>query len=658
MAIERATPGESRNDREARSVQVAIYTRKSNDENLTGNVTSIDNQKAACRSYINIYEDKGWQEYPEAFDDPAESGKDLKRPAVQRLLKAVQEGRVQAVIVYKLDRLTRSSRDFNHLVELFERHGVAFVSATESLDTKSPQGRLMVNIMVQFAQYDRELDVERSKDFHLARARKGLWCAGLPPLGYDVKDKLLVVNEDEAALVRRIFNSYLECHSALAVAQELNRLGFRRKAYRTQDGRAWGGKRFDIKSVIRVLQRKVYIGIITNERAKQEFPGQHQPLVSPAVFEKAQELLKSHSRHEGQLSYRANKYGFRLKGLVRCGECQSAVTSYIRPKPKTGKVYLYYKCLAQVNGMPIRCSVTSIGAPKLEEFVIEKLAAVGWDRPLLERVVEKVKALSRTQVGPLEQEKRELDGRLNAVRQEIGNMIGLARSHGTSKEVAEEMSRLETAKKTLEARLHELTVQIGYRNRAVYDVDVIQRALQSFARFIYKLPIEHQVRTIRLLVDRVLLFKDRVRVELHELPIPDLQRALDVKLAERGVEYFESRRSPKRRDQKTTNGRTAVVESAKNWRGRQDHFTTDLIHPIVPSSGKTHFIASILFSWPFQWARITNGEKVVDEVSSHQTPPQQGGDLALPSQKFKSRRLRERRDQKYHSVDPEGSGNA
>ena len=194
-------------------VLIAVYTRKSNDENLGGEVTSLDSQKAVCRSYIQIQKGNGWQEYPEVFDDPAESGKDLKRPAMRRLLQRIQEGKIRGVIVYKLDRMTRNSRDFHMLLELFEKHGVAFISATESIDTKSPQGRLMTAIMVQFAQYDRELDVERSKDFHLARASKGLWCGGLPPLGYDAKDKQLVLNEEGAALVRQIFSSVPESYT-------------------------------------------------------------------------------------------------------------------------------------------------------------------------------------------------------------------------------------------------------------------------------------------------------------------------------------------------------------------------------------------------------------------------------------------------------------
>lgn len=193
---------------------------------------------------------------------------------MKRLLQHISEGKINGVIVYKLDRLTRNSRDFHYLLELFEKHNVAFISATESIDTKSPQGRLMTAIMIQFAQYDRELDQERSRDFILARARKGLWPTGMPPLGYDLRDKMLVINEPEADIVRLIFDLYLKHKSVISVVKELNRLGYRRKLFKSKDGKLIGGKHFDIASVIRILKRKTYIGIIEHSGTKQEFKGQ------------------------------------------------------------------------------------------------------------------------------------------------------------------------------------------------------------------------------------------------------------------------------------------------------------------------------------------------------------------------------------------------
>ena len=557
-------------------VRVAIYTRKSNDENLTGEVTSLDNQKNACRSYIQIQKEKGWQEYPEVFDDPAESGKSLKRPAIQRLLKAVEEDRVQAIIVYKLDRLTRNSKDFHSLLELFEKHNVAFVSATESIDTKSPQGRLMTAIMVQFAQYDRELDVERSKDMHLSRAKKGLWSGGVAILGYDFKEKHLVVNETEAQLVRRIFGLYLERGSTLKVAEELNSQGFRRKIYKTQDGRVSGGKPFDLDTLTRILRRKVYIGIITNHRTKTEFPGQHKPIISKQIFDQAQQLLYSHDkRREGQITYARNAHGYLLKGLVRCGECGSSASSYSRPKK--GKVYRYYKCLGKQNGLSIKCDFNSIGADKLEEWVIEKLAGIGYDRQLLERVVAKVESLTTEGVRHLEKERRILEENFKTISREMHNLIGLAKANGVNQQAEREMARLEAAKRDVEAKLGELDAKIGFRKRAVYDVDVMQGVLQRFTRFIYKIPLERRIQALHLLIRQVVVWDGKCEVKLHELPVDDLQRALDGKGGS-GSEKFKSHSGLRRWGQLPTKkpatlnsgDRTPVAELPDNWRGRRD----------------------------------------------------------------------------------------
>ena len=447
--------------------QIAIYTRKSNDENLGNNVTSLDSQKSCCRSYINIQQANGWQEYPEAFDDPAESGKSLNRPAIKRLLRTIAEGKIDGVIVYKLDRLTRNSKDFNYLLELFEKNDVAFVSATESIDTKSPQGRLMTAIMVQFAQYDRELDQERSKDFHLSRAKKGLWCGGLAPLGYDAKDKLLVVNEKEAEVVRRIFALYIQHQSTIRVAEELNRLGFRRKSYQTLTGKPYGGQTFDMDSVLRILQRKVYIGFVRNERTGQEFPGQHKPIIEPPLFEQVQKLIASRNHRGGEIHYAANKHGFLLKGLIRCGECGSAVVPYIRPKKD--KTYLYYKCLGQNTGLGKKCAFTSIGARKLEEFIIEKLASIGWDRAFLEKVLTKAQKLAKASIGPLETEKRQLQEQLNSLQTGIQGLLGVVKAGGDSREAGKELQRLEAAKTEITARIAQIEALVAHRRAAVYD---------------------------------------------------------------------------------------------------------------------------------------------------------------------------------------------
>ncbi len=561
-------PEEADSSSDSKAKRIAIYCRKSNDENLTNNVTSIDSQKMCCRSYIDIQKAKHWEEYPEVFDDPAESGKSLKRPAMQRLLKCVQEKKIDGVIVYKLDRLTRNSRDFHYLLELFERQNVAFVSATESIDTKSPQGRLMTAIMVQFAQYDRELDQERSRDFHLSRARKGLWTGGLAPLGYDLKDKMLVINPEEAELVNRVFNLYVEYRSTIRVAQELNQLGFRRKVYKKIEGnkKAYGGKAFDMDSVLRILQRKVYIGTVRNTRTEQEFQGKHEPIVDMALFEQVQKLIVEHNHRGGEVHYNANKHGFLFKGLVGCGECGSAIVPTYRKKK--GKTYLYYKCLAQSKGLPNKCAITPLGARKFESFVVENIAAIGWDRPFLEKITLLAQKKAKENVGPLEKEHQILEGRLKNIKRELRRLVDLVKVGSASGEVAEEIQRLEETKKGLIGRMSAIEVLTAHNKKVVYDVDAIQGTLQRFAMFINRLPVELQVKMIRVLVEKIIVFKDKIVIKVPETPVGEIQKLLDTKLLFGGCLLRE--RWGANNNHKQNDHRIGVVELDKEWRPQRD----------------------------------------------------------------------------------------
>lgn len=508
---------------EKKTVWVAIYTRKSGDENLVGAVTSIENQKDVCRNYIGIFQEKGWKEYPVPYDDPAESGKDLQRPAMQLLLEAVRGGRVQAVIVYKLDRLTRNSKDFHGLVDLFEKHEVGLVSATESLDTKSPQGRLMTYIMAQFAQYDRELDQERAKDFHLARAKKGLWCGGHPPLGYTSKDKKLIVNEEDAKLVRRIFDLYLEFRSPVRVTEELSRLGFCRPSYVTKKGRHYGGRPFDDYSVTRTLQQKIYVGKIVNNRTGMEFLSQYPSIIEPEVFEQVQKLMEEHARHE-RTEYSTNKHDFLLKHLPRCDKCGSALVGYVRPKKN--KVYRYYRCMANVSGVPVKCDFLSIPAEKLEEMVLSWLENVSWDRAALKLSVGEAEQHSKEKIAGLEAEKEDLDANLRRTRQQLKNLRANTKDCDYIDVIQKELARLETVEKELAAYIPKLEARITNLKTAGYDANSAQKAFQQVNRKLKDLPAPQQIKIIRTLVKGIKVWKDRVELDLNELSEADLKQCL------------------------------------------------------------------------------------------------------------------------------------
>lgn len=243
-----------------RKVRCAVYTRKSSEEGLDMEFNSLDAQREAGEAYVASQRQEGWLLVPDRYDDGGFSGGTLERPALQRLLRDIEAGRVDVVVVYKIDRLSRALMDFARLVEVFDRHGVTFVSITQSFNTTTSMGRLTLNILLSFAQFEREVIGERIRDKFAASRKRGLWMGGCPPLGYDVRDRKLVVNEAEARLIRHIFERFLQVGSATLLVQELNSAGHRTKSWVTQDGRQRQGQPFTKNFLYKLLGNRVYLG--------------------------------------------------------------------------------------------------------------------------------------------------------------------------------------------------------------------------------------------------------------------------------------------------------------------------------------------------------------------------------------------------------------
>ena len=267
----------------------AIYTRKSTEHNLELAFNSLDAQREACEAYVKSQAHEGWRLIPDRYDDGAFSGASLDRPAVQKLLADVRERRIDIVLVYKVDRLTRSLADFAKLIELFDAHEVSFVSVTQSFNTSSSMGRLTLNVLLSFAQFERELIGERVRDKIAASKRKGIWVGGPVPLGYAAVDKKIVVVPAEAAAVRTIFGRYLELGSVRALADDLARRGIRSKPRQLANGRTIGGGRFGVGALAYLLKNRFYIGEVVY---RGEVHGGEQALiVDRALFEAVQAKL-------------------------------------------------------------------------------------------------------------------------------------------------------------------------------------------------------------------------------------------------------------------------------------------------------------------------------------------------------------------------------
>lgn len=350
-------------------VRCAIYTRKSTSEGLDRAFNSLDAQREACEAYIASQKALGWQAIPTDYDDGGFTGGNIERPAVQKLLEDVQHGHVDCVVVYKVDRLSRSLLDFARIIKLFEDRQVHFVSVTQHFNTANSMGRLTLNILLSFAQFEREIIAERTRDKIAAARRRGQWSGGRPILGYDLVPggHRLVVHPKEADQVRSIFRMYLDKESVLSAAQALNSRGWTTKRWTAANGKIIGGRPFDRANLHHLLTNVVYIGRV---RYRDEtHAGQHEAIVDQATWESVQQLLRRNARTAG--SFLRNKHGALLKGLLRCKACDAAMVQMVSRKGP--KLHRYYVCTkAQKRGYD-QCPTGTILAAPLESEVCNQL---------------------------------------------------------------------------------------------------------------------------------------------------------------------------------------------------------------------------------------------------------------------------------------------
>jgi DNA invertase Pin-like site-specific DNA recombinase len=299
-------------DRRPPKLRCALYTRKSSEEGLEQDFNSLDAQREACEAFVTSQKREGWILLPEMYDDGGFSGGTLERPAFQRLLADVSAGKVDVVVVYKVDRLTRSLSDFAKIVEVFDKNGVSFVSVTQQFNTTSSMGRLTLNILLSFAQFEREVTGERIRDKIAASKKKGLWMGGMPSLGYDVNDRKLVINEEEAKTVRHIFRRYLELKSVRLLKADLDAHGIVSKAREASDGSAYGSKPLARGALYLMLQNRVYRGETVHK--DNSYPGEHDAIVDEHLWNEVQVILRTNriERADGRTDNRPSM----LAGLL------------------------------------------------------------------------------------------------------------------------------------------------------------------------------------------------------------------------------------------------------------------------------------------------------------------------------------------------------
>jgi site-specific DNA recombinase len=374
-------------------VRCAIYTRVSSDERLSKEFNSLDAQRAAGEAYVASQSAEGWLLVPDRYDDAGISGATLARPALKRLLADIEAGKIDVVLVYKIDRISRSLMDFAKLIDIFERHSVTFVAVTQQFNTTTSMGRLTLNVLLSFAQFEREVIGERIRDKFAASRAKGLWMGGIPCLGYDVRDRKLVVNATEAQLVRLIFRRFLDLGSALLLIRELNAQGHRTKSWTTQAGTFREGRPFDKGTLYKILRNRTYLGEAVHKG--KSYPGEHEPIVDHATWDRVHEVLASNAKRRGNEARARTPAP--LRGLMRCTHCSSAMTpSQTR---RRGRLYRYYICLGASRRGHDTCPVRSIAAAEVEGLVLGQVRRLLASPELVARTIAAVRRENGTAEG-------------------------------------------------------------------------------------------------------------------------------------------------------------------------------------------------------------------------------------------------------------------
>ena len=350
-----------------KKTRCAIYTRKSTDEGLEQAFNSLDAQREACAAFILSQKHEGWSVLPTLYDDGGYSGGTLERPALKRLLADIDAGQIDVIVVYKVDRLTRALSDFAKLVDIFDRHGVSFVSITQQFNTTTSMGRLTLNVLLSFAQFEREVIGERVRDKIAASKKKGMWMGGMPPLGYDVKNRGLVVNKDEARTVVDIYRRYLALKSVRDLQEELAAKGIRSKRRLRPDGTVYGGHELARGALYLMLQNRIYRGEIVHKG--KSYPGAHAAIIEKSLWDEVQAVLAK-NRVERATGARAKSPSL-LGGMVFDEHGGRLTPTYAIKK---GTRYRYYVSTALVTGAKKnRSDSRRIPAADLEGLVVNRV---------------------------------------------------------------------------------------------------------------------------------------------------------------------------------------------------------------------------------------------------------------------------------------------
>lgn len=471
-------------------VRCAIYTRKSTEEGLNQEFNSLDAQREAAEAYIVSQKHDGWTLVPTQYSDGGYTGANIERPGVRQLLADIEAGKVDCVVVYKVDRLSRSLIDFARMMELFEKRGVCFVSVTQQFNTKSSLGRLTLNILLSFAQFEREIISERTRDKQVAARKKGKWTGGHILLGYDLDSRAgkLAVNADEAERIREMFRLYLGGTPVIEIVQRFDTLGWRNKQWTTQDGKLYGGSPLRRCHIYKLLGNVLYTGQV--KVGDEIFPGEHEAIIDQPTFDLAQVKLKDNTWKSGN-PHRI-KMDALLRGMIYCSCCGSGMYStYSANKERRYRYYVCYRSQQKIEGY---CTSRSVSAPLVEDAVVESIRRVGVHPDVLAETAVAARQRLAEIVTGLRGELDTTNGRVKNLKSQVARL-----RNPEAQRLAEIREQLSAG----EARAEGLRKEILRREKQRIDEKELRRTMESYENVWKAMNLDEQRNLLRQLVEKV-----------------------------------------------------------------------------------------------------------------------------------------------------------
>lgn len=475
----------------------AIYTRKSTTMGLEQEFNSLDAQREACQAYVRSQSGSGWVELEDRYDDGGFTGANLDRPGFARLQADVDAGKIDIIVVYKIDRISRSLLDFTSVMDWLQRTGVAFVSVTQSFSTTDATGRLTLNLLATFAEFEREQISERTRDKVAGARRRGRWTGGPVPLGYRVVEKKLVVDDLEAVLVREIYSLYLDQRSVLAVVRILNESGRTTKRHLAGSGRMREARRWGKNDVLRVLRNPLYAGFMTYGDELHE--GLHEAIIDRTRFDEVKLLLANPSKRNAK---HPRNPEYLLGGILFCS-CGSALTPVSARKGK--REYRYYRCVRRDKEGTKACPTRPLSAPVVEEFVASQLRAAISESDLATDLAASVAARIDSRRRDLLIERRQLPDQIAALSAEGHRLVEKVEGAGCGAQriLDKRLEDVGAQLQRLERRLTDVVRELAVLEATEIEAGWITQCLREFEAVWDVLTNENKGRLLRAVVQRV-----------------------------------------------------------------------------------------------------------------------------------------------------------